>query len=639
MSSSFRSARKTISAARSQRPSTAFAPKVTRVPKDVNFTAEEQQQLSATSRINAELSTYPAAYQRQIKIPFHTVSSKLGNFNLDDKLDYPFKTDEKATRELISSDIPSTNLDNLYITFDLLKTMTPRNCIKCLYSTPIFLRTMFLQGQLDPDLVSSVSLSLTSNELQKFMINMTSEINCYTALTSCLTIGEIEEKILSLIPVQYATVWVKSEYANFAISETRKETLTMGKTILTEAFEKKEDIVIGDPGHYNGFSVEYDLPLIRGCKSMMMLPIVNPNDEIVAVFQVAGFQNSMSEMQTEFPQYYIDVLKIARDIIQHRFFTVQPKRTVPSNISNVFDDVEKASLKSTSAQICKFLQNTFPCELAELYIFDDRYRTLIRIKDDKEFGEIEGGISFQAGLITSPILVPHGVTHPAYNKEIDGIYANQSILSRSLFQGRDHFVVTLRSKPNSPAFSISDVKLLTDLTSIICDALKLSKWLTKQSDSMEEMTKNVSLYTIITDSLAEAAVKGGKAWDIIKLASNKFFQSNTLFVCLFDGRYMKYTPTEVKCKFEDCCAGSSYNYRETILSYADDEKSKLNPALYAQLDVKCQTSLCFPYRVNGRVSGSIEIINPKNTNHTNDELKLFANLCSCLLNTPNSPNQ
>ena len=69
MSSSFRSARKTISAARSQRPSTAFAPKVTRVPKDVNFTAEEQQQLSATSRINAELSTYPAAYQRQIKIP------------------------------------------------------------------------------------------------------------------------------------------------------------------------------------------------------------------------------------------------------------------------------------------------------------------------------------------------------------------------------------------------------------------------------------------------------------------------------------------------------------------------------------------------------------------------------------------
>lgn len=634
MSNTIKSARKTIDTARSQRPSTAYSARTSHAKPSNDFSKEEQQKLSATSRINAELSTHPAAYQRQIKVPFHSIPTRLGKYNLEDKLEHPFKTDQAATNESVPYELSSKSYDNLYITFDLLKTMTPRNCVKCLNSTPIFLRTMFLQGQLDPDLVSSVALSLTQNELQKFMLNMTSEINLYSGLNSCLTIAEVEEKIINMISVQYATIWVKSEYANFAVSETRKEILVMGETVLTNAFEKKDDVVTGDPGHYDYFSVEHDLPLIRGCKSMMMLPIVNPNDEIVAVLQVAGYQNSMSEMQTEFPQYYIDTFKIIRDIVQHRFFTIQQQRTVPSNISNIFNDVENASLQKTSAQICKFLQNTFPCESAELYVFDDRYRSLIRISDNKEFGEVEGGISFQAGLIAKPIIVPHGVSHPSYNKDIDGKYSNQSIMSRSLFQGRNHFVVTLRAKPNSPSFSQNDAKLLGDLTMIICDALKLSKWLGKQSETMEQMKKDLNIYTIITNSISDVTTKGAKAWETIKSASIQFFQSNVLFVCLFDGRYMKYTPTDVKSKFEDCCAGTAYNYRETVLTHADDENTKFNPALYSQLNVKCEVSLCFPYRVNGRVTGSIEIINPKILDHSTEEIKLFANLCSILLNSP-----
>ena len=633
MCSSVLSARKTIDSARHQRPKTAISPRMSVSKKEKDFTPEENQQLSATSRINAELSTHPAAYQGQIKFPFHSIPSRLGKLSIEDKLDHPFKTEETNQTDTQTRS-KTGDYDNLYVSFDLLKTMTPRNCVKCLNTTPIFLKTLFLQGHLDPDLVSNVSLSLTSNELQKFVLNMTSEINCYTSLLSCQSINEIEEKVKSLMPVQYATVWIKSEFANYAISETRKEILTMGQTILTEAFNKKEDLVMGDPANHVGFSVEYDLPLVRGCKSMILLPIVNPNDEIVAVFQVAGYTNELTDMQTEFPQYYIESLKIFRDIIQRRFFTIQPQRKIPSNTSNVFNDIENSSLQKTSAQICKFLQNTIPCESAELYIFDDRYRSLIRISDNKEFGELEGGISFQAGLTTVPIVVAHGQNHPKFNKDIDGHYSNKSIISRSLFQGRDHFVVTLRAKPNSPSFSPADLRLLADLATIICDALKLSKWLSKQAESSDQMKHDIKILTLITNSLSDVTSKGVGAWDAIKEASNEFFQSKQLFICLFDGRYMKYTPKEIKCRFEDCVAGTSYNYRETVYTKAEDENPKFSAALYSQLDVKCESSLCFPYRVNGRVMGAIEIINPKVIDHTTEELKLFANLCSCLLNSP-----
>ena len=144
---------------------------------------------------------------------------------------------------------------------------------------------------------------------------------------------------------------------------------------------------MSDPANHAGFSVDYDLPLLRGIKSMLVLPISGPSGDIVAVLQCCGFQNALSEAQTQFTDYYIDVLKIARDIIQKKLFSNPVPRTVPSNIGNIFSDIDKHSVSMTAAHICKYLQSAFPCEAAELFEFDEKYRCLVRLTDGVRLGE------------------------------------------------------------------------------------------------------------------------------------------------------------------------------------------------------------------------------------------------------------
>jgi hypothetical protein len=619
---SLKSARRTVKAVRSPRAETAFS---ARKPVPDDFTPNEREKLSATSRINAELSTHPAATQKTSKIPFHSIPTRLDKYNLQGKLDHPFRTPESPESTEHSND------DRLFVNFDLLKTMTPRNCLKCLSSTPLFLRTLCLEGRLDPDLVSSVALSLTQSELQKFMLNMTEEVNLYCALNACQSIPEIEEQMVALIPIDRATVWIKSESSNFVMSQTMKESLEVGQTILTEAFENKQDIVMGDPGNFRGFSVDFDLPLLRGVQSMMLLPIANPNDEVVAVLQCCGFKNEVAAVQSEFPPYYIDVLRIVRDLAQRKFFSAPLPRTVPSNISNVFTDIENCSLQKTSRALCKFLQNAFPCELAELFEFDDRYRVLIRLTDGQRFLEGEGGVSFQAGIIAATINVANNQNHPQFRKEIDGQLVNHAILSRSLHQGRDHFVVTLRAKPNLPAFTTNDVKLLGELSPVVCDTLRLARWLERRDQERTQSLRDLALLNLCCESLACVASQGLDRWATVQAAAKQIFDCETLFICLFDGRYMKFFPTEVQCKFEECAAGTAYNYRDSVVTSVDDDKAKVNPPLYRLLGVQLESSLAFPYRVNGKVAGAIEIINPKKSDVTVEVQKLFSNLCSCIM--------
>ena len=630
MSTSLRSAQRTVQNARIGRAQTSHGSRSPRTQPD-DFTPSQRQQLSATSRINAELSTQPMASQKQTKTPFHAVPSRLGAYNIQRKLDHPFKTSEPEDAPAPEVEPEAPEDGKLFVTFDLLKTMTPRNCVKALSAAPIFMRTMYLEGKLDPDLVGSVSLSLTQNELQKFMLNMTQEINFYVALNSCQTIAEAEEKLVALIPMKQATIWVRSDFSKYVVSPTTKEALMLGQTVLTQGFEKSDDIVRSDPANHTGFSVDYDLPLLRGIKSMLVLPIVSPGGEVVAVLQCCGFQNTLSEAQTQFPEYYIDVLKISRDIIQRRLFSSPTPRTVPSNIGNIFADIDKNSVSKTAEQICKYLQSAFPCETAEIFEFDEKYRCLVRLTDGVRRGEVEGGISFQAALSSTPINMPNCQAHPAFNREIDGKFANKSILTKAIYSGRDRFVVTLRAKPTLPSFMPRDVKLLQELGTVICDAVKLSKWLQAKSQDRERKEREMKMLNVICESLHSVAVAGTERWEAVKKASKDFFDCDTFFVCLFDGRYMKYTPSDIKVKFEECPSGTAFNYRETVRVSADDEK--FNAGLYKQLGVECETSLSFPYRCNGRVAGALEIINPRKADITEADQKLFCDVCACLTST------
>ena len=521
--------------------------------------------------------------------------------------------------------------DEICLSFDLLKTMTPKNCIHYLNKTPLFLKTMVTEGQLSPDLVGGVSLSLTQGELQTFITNMTNELNIFGSIHLCESMRDAELKIMKLIPLTRVTFWNKYEYADFIYSPTLKVVLMLGKSIVCYPFVDKKDLITGDPGDHPAFTIDQDLPLLRTAKSMMLLPIFWPDGEIASILQCVGLKDQATDAQIEFNGYYTDTLKIIRDILQKKFYSQKPDNVVPSNVSAIFGELDKCSLIATVTQISKFLQNGIPCECADIFEFNDRTKVLTRLIDKTKFNEETGGISFKAALSTEPINLPHAHAQETLTAELDTKLANRSILSVSLFYHRQHFVVTLRGKPNSPAFNTADSQLVVALTPLICDSLKLSRWLEEQTADVAKVKEETKLMNIIGETLEKVSSTGCDKWEAIKNVAQIFFDCEVLFIAVFDGRYMKYTPTDYRCKFEECTAGTSYNFREPIWGDPDDEKSKFNRKVYDDLNVKCEYSFAFPYRTNGKVSGAIELINPKQREISLEKQKLFSNLCACLL--------
>ena len=147
------------------------------------------------------------------------------------------------------------------------------------------------------------------------------------------------------------------------------------------------------------------------------------------------------------------------------------------------------------------------------------------------------------------------------------------------------------------------------------------------------MKHGSNLLSIVCKTLHDVSSSGIERWTALRSAALQFFGTDQLFLCIFDGRYMIYTPTEVK----DCVSGSAYNYRETVKGSKDNANSKFNLSLYKELGLECDHSLAFPYRANGRVAGAIEVINPKFDNVSDEEQKLFSNLTACLIS--NMPNK
>ncbi|OHT12491.1 hypothetical protein TRFO_17650 [Tritrichomonas foetus] len=525
----------------------------------------------------------------------------------------------------------SDESDQLFLSFDLLKTMTPKNCIRYLNRTPLFLKTMVTEGHLDPDIISSVSLSLTQNELQAFIQNMTNELNIFSSIHLCETILDAESRIMNLIPLTRVTIWNKSDYADYIYSPSLKTVLMLGKSIVCYPFIDKQDLITADPGDHKGFIIDQDLPLLRATKSMMLLPIFWPNGEIASIIQCVGFKDTITDTQAEFTNYYIESIKIIRDILQKKFYSKLPDKVVPSNVTTIFGELEKCSLLATVTQISKYLQNGMPCETVDLFEFDDRAKILTRLNDNTTYNEETGGISYQAAISTTPINLSHGTACEKLTAEIDTRLSNRSVFSISLFYHRQYFVITLRAKPNAPAFNAQDTQLMVALTPLICDSLKLSKWLEKQAADVVKVKEEMKLMTVVNETLAAVNSNGCDRWVAIKSAAAQFFECESLFLAIFDGRYMKFTPTDYKCKFEECTAGTAYNFREPVWGKPENEKSKFNKAVYEELKVNCEYSLAFPYRTGGRVAGAIELINPKQSDISLEKQKIFSNLVSCLL--------
>jgi hypothetical protein len=142
----------------------------------------------------------------------------------------------------------------------------------------------------------------------------------------------------------------------------------------------------------------------------------------------------------------------------------------------------------------------------------------------------------------------------------------------------------------------------------------------------------MSLMTVINEAMAAVAETGCDRWTAVSQAATRFFGCTQFFLALFDGRNMQFTPSGVKCRFEDCTAGIAYNYRETVFGRESDPRSKFNPELYQKIGVgDCKETMAFPYRAGGKVAGAIEVINPTEKSLGVTEQQLFSNLIALLL--------
>ncbi|EAY00128.1 hypothetical protein TVAG_330570 [Trichomonas vaginalis G3] len=500
--------------------------------------------------------------------------------------------------------------ENPQLLLELLRTMTPKNSIRYLDSNPVFLRAFSSTGFVDTDIVSSVSVSLTPAELQKFLSNFTCETNLFTTINQCTKISDFETKLLSIIPIERVIYWRCYENAEYLYSEKNKIVVARGESILNNAIEKADDIFYKDCLDAPYFSKEFDASIVIGFKTMALLPVRSENKQIVGILQFIGFKRAIGESETEFTPYYTETLKIIRTIFEKKFAKPQIKG-IPVNITQIFKGIDRCSIKTTSQTLIQFFVSNFKCTAADVYEFSPKTNTLTRLTDGQTFKEEEGGVSYESAKNKSTIFIPdkYEKNFAFFNEKIDGELLSRSILSTTMQYMQRLFVVTLRGKEELSTFTPEDGILLSSLSPIITDVLRVATWLDGQSRDDKTTSVQTGLAKVACKALESSAEKGNEPWKVLSEASMKLFGSDLFYVASFDGRNITLTPGGATCKFEECAAGLAFNYRDTLRTKKGEQN--FNEKMYENCGVEVKETLAFPYKANGRIAGAIEIINPK----------------------------
>lgn len=387
---------------------------------------------------------------------------------------------------------------------------------------------------------------------------------------------------------------------------------------MSNVFNKKTDIIVGDPSHLEGFSIINDLPLLRGTQSMLLLPIFSENESIVAVLQVAGFKNPLSGQSAMFPKYFCEVFKIVRDLFQQKFFQSRTSPSFPLGISSIFQTIEENSVTSSVYSITKYFQFTIPCEFFDIFEYDDGYHYLTNLKTHEQ---IDQGLEFSVGKSKSELNLPYGHKEKIENK--------RSAYIKSVHSGRYHYIFSFGGKVGSPAFDFDDVKMISDSTPLICFVLEISKILEANEHDTIQKKNFYDYLLVIKNALSNVAKDGKNPNEVLLKIAKDMFHCKSFLIALFDGRNMHFFPSHVKKEFEKCRVGDAYNFREVIIS--SNEKGDIDIDFYKKLGVECSKTFAFPLRYRGKVVGAVDIIDPDCEIIEKDSHELFCNLCGVLL--------
>lgn len=637
------------------RPSTTHAVREKHFePFILNISDIESNQSSQTTRESSDNFKKPKKDKLKSKFEYHSINSRIGSLYIPNSIQ---KSSRKAKTSRNSSKASqrgskasphksasvseagrSYNMEDdldsgpemmeIFATLALLKTMDSSSMLECISTIPIFFRTLFMDGYLDSSILSSISVNLQGHELETFICNMTQEINFYNGIMSSSTLQEVENVIVGLIPVQKAIIWIKSENTGYLFSETLRQILPINKSIIGYSVLTKEDLITNDPGNHTGFYIDFDLTLLRDIVSLICLPIKGNDDSIVAVLQVHGFFNQISNIQEPFPQYFVEILKLVRSIVQDKFFNNFTLARLPSDIANVLENEDFTSVSSVMKSISNYVVKKIPCESCEIYYFDDRYSKMTNLVTGKTYTRETGGISFEAGTTKDLVNQAHGLLHPCYLSDIDGCYVNKSIISRSYFTSRDHIVLTFRAKWNSPIFLKSDIETMDIIAPFVFDILKLANHVSSEHILLTDRRRRLSCLHAFYKTLHMVSFEGLDIHTASRTACETLLGSKIYYICTFDGQNMNYLGTDVKFDFEKCVSGVAYNYRKFTICNEGDEIHQYE--LYTKLGTYCRKSAAFPFRFKGKIIGSIEVLDP-NSDTLDLELQcMFCNLISVM---------
>lgn len=578
------------------------------------------------------------------KLDYHCINSRIGALRIPNKTRKEAEVVERKVNCQVSEECEEAEEEEqspvaVFATFSLLKTIDPDSIITCISQIPIFLRTLDIDGKLDHSIVTSVSMSLSSDEIGLFVRNMTNEINYFNGVNNCKTTKEVEETIKTLIPIQKAYVWIKAENSDFIFNDTLNELLPVKKSIIGYCLLNNDDIVTEDPGDHKGFYLDNDLTLLRGVKSMVLLPIRDVNDNVVAVLQCCGLCDQFGGEQISFSNYFVETLKIMRNIIQKQIFIKYRDSTLPCVFAKMFNDVDLSTVDLAIKTISKFIAKQIPCEAADFYTFDDRNKKMTCLNDGSVYDSETGGIAYQAGITKELINVPHGANNQFFKQEIDGKYVNRSIIAKSFFMSREHYVIALRARWNLPVFIDDDIYFMTSTAKTLFDLIHVASCAEDKARTLSSVKKQAMLIHAAYNAMSNYAANGTDPWLTVPLACEEFFGTRTFFITVFDGRNMYFFPAGVKWPFDACLAGTAYNYRE--LTYAKEGDEIFSKELYEKLGVNANKSVAFPFRRNGKVAGAIEVVNQRVESVDDEMAKMFGNLCAnvfekILLKNPNS---
>ncbi|KAK8853813.1 hypothetical protein M9Y10_016356 [Tritrichomonas musculus] len=204
------------------------------------------------------------------------------------------------------------------------------------------------------------------------------------------------------------------------------------------------------------------------------------------------------------------------------------------------------------------------------------------------------------------------------------------------------FVFTLRSKWMLPSFLPEDLKKLNDISMILCACIHNAQINRQQNSAIKILQRENFLIQVLGTALASYIDKREDKWKVFRKAARDVFGATTCFICSFDGMMIHFHPSNVAWKFDDCIAGKAFNFQELTefnlpekveinkkddkhvsFSLNDKDKneeeevvdksdSKNDLILYEKLGVaeNLKRTAAFHFRFDGKVKGSIELINP-----------------------------